>query len=63
MKQGEWRKSTRSGNQSNCVMVRDTGRLVEVKDSKDPDGLVLTFNRDEWAAFIDGAKGGEFDLG
>ena len=58
----EWRKSTRSGNQSNCVMVRSSDRTVQVKDSKDPEGPVLTFTHDEWRTFVRGAADGEFDL-
>jgi hypothetical protein len=34
---------------------------VFVRDSKDPDGPVLTFNAREWEAFLAGAKAGEFD--
>jgi hypothetical protein len=58
----EWRKSTRSGNQSNCVMVRHNDATVQVKDSKDPQGPVLTFTVDEWRAFVGGAHLGEFDI-
>jgi hypothetical protein len=62
MDYGEWRKSTRSGNQANCVMVRHNDASVQVKDSKNPEGPVLTFTRAEWIAFIGGAVDGEFDL-
>lgn len=58
----EWRKSARSGSQSNCVMVRHNPTHVQVKDSKNPEGPVLTFTRGEWLAFIGGARDGEFDL-
>jgi hypothetical protein len=58
-----WRKSSRSGSQGNCVEVRIVDGGVEVRDSKDPTGPVLTFTRAEWAAFLAGAKGDEFDLG
>jgi hypothetical protein len=58
-----WRKSTRSGTQGNCVQVRIVDGGVEVRDSKDPAGPVLRFTRAEWLAFLDGAKGDEFDLG
>jgi hypothetical protein len=58
-----WRKSTYSSGQGgNCVEVAglaDGGRAV--RDSKDPSGPVLQFTAAEWAAFINGAKGGEFD--
>jgi Domain of unknown function (DUF397) len=60
----QWRKSSYSGNQGgNCVEITnlpDGGRAV--RDSKDPEGGVLLFTVSEWAAFLDGAKSGEFDL-
>lgn len=60
----EWRKSTKSGPYSdNCVESAQDGELFLMRDSKDPDGAVLTFTRPEWDAFILGAKDGEFDYG
>lgn len=38
------------------------GGTVQIRDSKDPDGPILTFSRDGWAAFIDEAKKGEYDV-
>jgi hypothetical protein len=32
-----------------------------VRDSKDPDGNVLIYSREEWTAFLAAAKAGEFD--
>jgi hypothetical protein len=56
-----WRKSRHSQTGS-CLEVRlDDGR-IQVRDSKDPGGAVLTFTPDEWVAFVAGAKDGEFDL-
>ena len=58
-----WRKSTKSGSQGECVEaadLQDGGRAV--RDSKNPTGPILRFTAKEWAAFIDGAKDGEFDL-
>jgi len=48
-----WRKSSYSNTGANCVEVARTrsGR-VAVRDSKDPDGGVLTFSLDEWKAFL-----------
>jgi hypothetical protein len=58
-----WRKSTRSGSSGNCVEVADNLiGAVAVRDSKNPTGPALMFTPDEWAAFISGAKDGEFDL-
>jgi hypothetical protein len=53
-----WRKSTRSGsNGGNCVEVADNQPgVVYVRDSKDPDGPVLTFEPDSWRAFVEDIK-------
>ncbi|GAA2875150.1 hypothetical protein Acy02nite_36270 [Actinoplanes cyaneus] len=60
-----WHKSTRSGgNGGDCVEVAgNLPGIVALRDTKDPDGTVLVFTRAEWAAFIDGVRAGEFDLG
>ena len=63
----QWFKSTRSGsNGGNCVEVATnllptTGHIF-VRDSKNPDVAPFKFTEGEWAAFIGGAKDGEFDL-
>jgi hypothetical protein len=59
----QWRKSVRSGmTQDNCVEVAFVEDAIAVRDSKDTTGPVLVFTRDEWDAFVFGAKDGEFDL-
>lgn len=63
----EWRKSGKSSLDGSCVQVRRVhlgvdGDEVQVRDSKNPTGPVLGFTAKEWDAFVDGAKGGEFDL-
>jgi hypothetical protein len=57
-----WRKSSRSGTGA-CVEVRltETGD-VRVRDSKDPDGPVLTFASAQWDAFVTGIRTGDFRL-
>jgi hypothetical protein len=45
-----------------CIAVKSDGAQILIRDSKDPDGPVLVFTRDEWIAFLDGAKAGEFDV-
>ncbi len=42
---------------SACVEVMAKEEMVLVRDSKDPDGPVLQFTRDEWQKFIDFIKG------
>ncbi len=52
-----WRKSSYSGNSGgNCVEVGSAGRLIAVRDSKDPDGARLVFGREAWEAFAAKAK-------
>lgn len=55
-----WRKSRKSGNNGGCVEVADLGEYIAVRDSKNPDGPVLTFTTFEWDCFLDGAEQGEF---
>jgi hypothetical protein len=48
-----WRKSSYSGNGGNCVEVaRGRPGIVAVRDSKNPDGPVLSFSTNEWERFI-----------
>jgi hypothetical protein len=57
-----WRISTFSGANDNCVAVAelpDGGRAV--RNSKRPDGPVVTFTASEWDAFVKGVKADEFD--
>ncbi|AGL20852.1 DUF397 domain-containing protein [Actinoplanes sp. N902-109] len=58
-----WKKSTRSGIDSNCVEVTtNLPAAVAVRDTKNRQGGTLLFTHAEWQAFIEGAKAGEFDL-
>lgn len=45
-----------------CVQVAVRARLIGVRNSSDPEKITLCFSREEWDAFIRGAKAGEFDL-
>jgi hypothetical protein len=36
--------------------------IVAIRDSKNPAGPALLITPEEWTAFIDGTKAGEFDL-
>ena len=58
-----WRKSRHSGDERGCVETAFlTDGRVAVRDSKDRGGAALIYTSTEWAAFISGAKDGEFDL-
>ncbi len=54
-----WRKSTTSGG-GNCVEVAFADESVLLRSSRDPLGSVLSFSRQEWVAFLEGASKGEF---
>jgi hypothetical protein len=53
----EWRKSSYSGAQNNCVEVAPAREGTAVRDSKDP-GPVMRFSADAWSAFIGAVKSG-----
>lgn len=57
-----WRKADASTGNGNCVEVAPAPEGgVLVRDSKDRGGPILCFTEAEWAAFLDGARRGEFD--
>lgn len=57
-----WVKSSLSFANGNCVEVADLpDGGVGVRNSRDPDGLVLRFTPDEWSAFLGGVRNREFD--
>ncbi|WP_214327231.1 DUF397 domain-containing protein [Nonomuraea sediminis] len=58
-----WRKSRFCNGSSACVEVASLADgNVALRDSKQQDGPVLVFTPEEWAAFVAGARDGEFDL-
>jgi len=58
----DWRKSSYSNGQANCVEFAQRDGLILVRDSKqNGEGPVLEFTRAEIGAFLLGAKDGEFD--
>lgn len=56
-----WRTSSRRQIENGCVQPAQVDEVMLVRDSKNPDGPVLTFTRDEWDAFVAGVRAGEFD--
>jgi hypothetical protein len=52
-----WRKSSHSGAQaSECVEVAGLSDTVAVRDSKDPDGPVLTLHAAMWRSLLRNLK-------
>jgi hypothetical protein len=58
-----WQKSQRSNPSGNCVeMARlPNGEGIAMRNSRDPEGPALIYTTDEIAAFISGARDGDFD--
>jgi hypothetical protein len=58
-----WRKARKSsGNGGACVEVaRNLPGVVAVRDSKDPQGPMLTIAPEDWRAFTDQVKTGIYD--
>jgi len=57
-----WRKSLASGTGGDCVEVAFTGESVLLRNSREPQGPLLSFSHSEWIAFLAGVRDGEFDL-
>ena len=59
--QQHWRKSRRSNTTHGCVECAVADDAVAIRDSKDPDGPMLTFDHDTWRFFMEAVKSGDFD--
>ncbi|MGH3916561.1 MAG: DUF397 domain-containing protein [Pseudonocardiaceae bacterium] len=57
-----WRKSVYSNPSGNCVELAELADGgIAVRNSRHPSGPALIYTRAEMAAFISGARSGEFD--
>lgn len=55
----QWRRSRACGSNA-CVEVAWADGLYHLRDSKTPDGPVLSFTPEEWSAFAAGVTAGDF---
>ncbi|PKW14024.1 DUF397 domain-containing protein [Saccharopolyspora spinosa] len=55
-----WRKSSYSGEESDCVEVGISPDLVGVRDTKDRDGGTLVFGQPTWGRFLAAVKAERF---
>ncbi|MEO3977972.1 DUF397 domain-containing protein [Streptomyces sp. CAU 1734] len=57
-----WTKSSHSNATGNCVELAELpDGSVAIRNSRDPLGPALVYTRDEIAAFVAGARSGDFD--
>ena len=52
----QWRTSSYSGSNGNCVQVAVAIPVIAVRDSTDPDGPALGFTPGQWMTFTGTVK-------
>ncbi|MBD0738468.1 DUF397 domain-containing protein [Streptomyces sp. CBMA29] len=58
-----WMKSSRSTGNGACVEVKSPAvESVVVRDSKDPQGPVLSFSPEAWTSFVTDVDRGAFTI-
>ncbi|MCT2593917.1 DUF397 domain-containing protein [Streptomyces sp. N2-109] len=55
----EWSKSTHSGQNGECLEVRRTAVGLDVRDSKEPYGPILSIPADAWSGFLAAVAAGD----
>jgi hypothetical protein len=55
-----WRKSSKCAT-SECVEVTRERDMILLRDSKSPETPAFRYTTEEFRAFLEGAKAGEFD--
>jgi Domain of unknown function (DUF397). len=53
-----WRKSRHSDDQGHCVEVGGNPYVVAIRDSKNPDGPMLTITPAAWRSFLHSVRSG-----
>lgn len=57
----DWNRSSFCSDHT-CVEVSAVEGRILVRDNKHPEVASLSFTKDEWAAFLLGARNNEFDF-
>ena len=52
----QWRKARRSANNGACVELAEANGLIVIRDSKDPEGPVLSYPAGAFRTFLEAAK-------
>ncbi|MFC5663614.1 DUF397 domain-containing protein [Kitasatospora misakiensis] len=60
MEKLNWQKSSYSGDAADCVEIAADGSLIHIRESDDP-AIAITTTKAKLAAWLQGAKAGEFD--
>jgi len=55
-----WRRSSKCAT-SECVEITRERDMILLRDSKSPETPAFSYTTEEFRAFLDGAKAGEFD--
>lgn len=56
-----WRRSSQCDT-GTCVEAAEIAGIVAIRDSKNPQGPILRFTKQEWIAFVAGVRDGEFEF-
>jgi hypothetical protein len=56
LSRADWRRSTYSGSNGNCVEAGTDGAVVLVRDTKDREAGTLAFTANAWASFTASLK-------
>ena len=56
-----WRKSSKCAATECVEVARDARDMILLRDSKSPETPAFRYTREEFRAFVEGAKAGEFD--